>query len=463
MRQKIHLIVAIIGSMLSPYLLSGQDIRHEFVPLDTTEGFFESGHFHFHSRTFVMGTYNANKLSDFGAWAAGAGLGYVSPEWNGLSFGFSGFFIFKLWDENLDIIDPISGGTNRYELALFDMENPSNDSDLDRLEELFLRYRVGKWDFIAGRQNIETPFLNGQDNRMRPNIFSGLWTEWNDDDFRIEAGWLNSVTPRGTVDWFSLEESLGVYSFGQNVDGTASRYKGNVSTEGIFILGGEWESPRWEAQSYHYYAENIFHLSYADALYSYPLKNGRTLFLGAQSFFQQEVQEGGNPNPSMAYIQDGEQTWGLGATTGYKTKHHHWSYNMLYIDESGRFLFPREWGGEQFWASLPRDRFEGAGNLFAQSVKWESQFFDSRLQPMLGVGYVIFPDPNVALLNKYAMPSFYHIVGQVDYHFPFPFDGLNLTTLVIYKGNAMDEQAEPKVALNRVNMWHFSVIADYRF
>lgn len=463
MRAKMQRYPLILLNILVFYGLSGQDIRHEFVPLDTTEGFFESGHFHFHSRTYVMGTYNANELSDFGAWAAGAGLGYVSPEWKGLSFGFSGFFIFKLWDENLDITDPISGGSNRYELALFDMEDPSNSTDLDRLEELFIRYRIGKWDLIAGRQDIETPFLNGQDNRMRPNIFSGLWTEWNDEDFRIEAGWLNSVTPRGTVDWFSLEKSLGVYSFGQNVDGTASQYKGNARTNGIFILGGEWKSPGWKAQSYHYYAENIFHLSYADAVYSYSLKKKRTIFLGVQSFFQQEVQEGGNKNPAMAYIQNGEQTWSLGTTLGFETKRHRWSYNMLYIDESGRFLFPREWGVEEFWARLPRERFEGAGNVFAQSVKWEGKFLNAKLRPMLGLGYVTLPNPKVALLNKYGMPSFYHIASEVDYDFAFPFDGLTLSTLVIYKGNAMDEPAEPRVALNRINVWHFSIIANYRF
>lgn len=459
---RIHLLIITLGCIF-PMLMQGQDIRHEYVPLDTTQGFFESGHFHFHSRTYVMGTYNEGAVSDFGAWAAGAGLGYVSPEWKGLSFGFSGFFIFKLWDENLAITDPISGGTNRYELALFDMENPENSTDLDRLEELFVRYRLGKWDLIAGRQDIETPFLNSQDNRMRPNIFSGLWTEWNDDDFRIEAGWLNSVTPRGTVDWFSMEESLGVYSFGQNVDGSASQYKGNVSTKGIFILGGEWENPRWEAQSYHYYAENIFHLSYADAIYSHPLKKETSLFFGLQSFYQQEVQEGGNPDPSMAFIQDGEQTWGLGSTLGYKTQHHHWSYNALYIDDSGRFLFPREWGREQFWASLPRDRFEGAGNVFAQSLKWEGHFFQEQFRPILGVGYVRHPEPTVALLNKYAMPSFYHLVTRLDYDFPFPFDGLTLSGLLVYKGDAGDSPATPDIAINRVDMWHYSVIADYRF
>lgn len=443
--------------------LLGQDIRHEFVPLDTTAGFFEGGHFHFHARTYVMGTLNRGPISDFGAWAAGAGLGYVSPEWRGMSFGFSGFFIFQLWEHHLDFTDPISGGGNRYEKALFDLEDPENRTDLDRLEELFFRYRRGKWDIIAGRQDIETPFLNSQDNRMRPNIFSGLWTEWNDESFRIEAGWLYSVTPRGTVNWYSIESSLGLYSFGQNVDGSASEYEANTQSKGIFILGGEWEESRWELQTYHYYAENLFHLSYADVVYNHPLPHSRTGFLGVQGFFQQEVQEGGNSDPAKAYIQDGEQTWSIGTTVGLETHHNTWSYNTLYIAESGRFLFPREWGRERFWATLPRERFEGAGDVFAQSVKWEGSYSKDQLRPMLGAGYVIMPDPDEAPINKYAMSSFYHLAGRLDYDFSFPFDGLTLSALILYKGKAGNGELDPRLKINRVNMWHFSVIADYRF
>src|SRR6056297_1782596 len=457
-----YILIMVIAGWIGQTAVWGQDIRHEFVPLDTTSGFFEGGHFHFHARTYVMGTVNEGAISDFGAWAAGAGLGYVSPECKGLSFGFSGFFIFQLWDHHLDYTDPISGGGNRYEKALFDLEDPENRTDLDRLEELFIRYRRNKWDIIAGRQDIETPFLNSQDNRMRPNIFSGLWTEWNDEAFRLEAGWLYSVTPRGTVNWYSIESSLGLYSFGQNVDGNASRYKGNTKSKGIFILGGEWETSRWEMQSYHYYAENLFHLSYADALYNHPLPKTATVFLGVQGFFQQQVQEGGNPDPSMAYIQNGEQTWSVGTTIGLETDHNHWSYNTLYIAETGRFLFPREWGRERFWATLPRERFEGSGNVFAQSIKWEGTFLEDKIRPMLGAGYVILPDPQEASLNKYAMPSYYHLAGRLDYDFSFPFDGFTLAGLVLYKGDTASEPLDPKLSINRVDMWHFSVIADYR-
>jgi len=35
--------------------------------------------------------------------------------------------------------------------------------------------------------------------------------------------------------------------------------------------------------------------------------------------------------------------------------------------------------------------------------------------------------------------------------------------LVLYKGDTASEPLDPKLSINRVDMWHFSVIADYRF
>jgi hypothetical protein len=166
------------------------------------------------------------------------------------------------------------------------------------------------------------------------------------ENVKWEAGWLNSVSPRGTVDWFGLEESLGVYSFGKNVDGSASQYKGNSRTAGVFILGGHYERPSWKFHTYHYYTENIFHLSYGDALYKYKRGKESEWFIGTQWLYQQQVQEGGQPDPQKSYIQEGEYTWGSGATIGSRQGRHRLSYNMLYLHDSGRFVFPREWGRE---------------------------------------------------------------------------------------------------------------------
>ena len=55
------------------------------------------GKFEFHFRSFWMHTENRGILLDYQTLAKGAGLGYYSPAWKGLHFGFSGFFVFQIY------------------------------------------------------------------------------------------------------------------------------------------------------------------------------------------------------------------------------------------------------------------------------------------------------------------------------------------------------------------------------
>ncbi|MBK7939768.1 MAG: hypothetical protein IPJ82_22980 [Lewinellaceae bacterium] len=54
---------------------------------------------------------------------------------------------------------------------MFDIENPRNTDDLDRNEELFLRWSKAKVVRItAGRFIPQSPLINPQDGRMRPTL-----------------------------------------------------------------------------------------------------------------------------------------------------------------------------------------------------------------------------------------------------------------------------------------------------
>jgi len=95
-----------------------------------------SGHF----RSFVMRTNNEHNLSDYQSWAVGGGIKLQTASLQGFQAGISGFFIYNLTGSDLSIPDPITQQSNRYEIGLYDIEDPTNRSDLDRLEELYLRY-----------------------------------------------------------------------------------------------------------------------------------------------------------------------------------------------------------------------------------------------------------------------------------------------------------------------------------
>jgi len=112
--------------------------EHNSDSTETKETFgkvLNTGDFEFHLRSYFMHTNNSHNLLDYSAWGTGAGLGYFSPRWNGLGIGFSGFFVFRHFENNLKEKDPQTGMGNRYEKSLFDVHHPENSKDMDRLEE----------------------------------------------------------------------------------------------------------------------------------------------------------------------------------------------------------------------------------------------------------------------------------------------------------------------------------------
>ena len=427
------------------------------------------GHFEFHTRSFFMATQNRGELSDYSTLAAGAGLEYQSPIWKGFQFGFGGYFVFQLHEHNLHHADSLTGAGNRYEVMLYDMHDPENSHDLDRLEELYLRYQLKGLKLTLGRHRLHSPLLNEQDNRMRPNIFSGLSAEYKDQNWRILGAWLTAVNIRGTVDWYSIEESYGIYPFGRNHMGQPSDYAGNVHSRGILMGGVEHDytlehQHRFKNQVWNYTADQVFNLSFAQSEYSWHYAKHGQLNLGLQGFFQTAIKQGGNPDPHKAYILPDEKSWGLGARLGGNWGAHCVSANYLHIADKGRFLFPREWGREHFFVSLPRERFEGNGGLNALSLKYEWHNLGTEgFHGALGLSRV-----NVAHLlnyeqNKYGLPSYYHASLTLDYQFKGYLEGLDLRFILVHKLAQKPDEVPDEFRINRVDMWNYNLILDYRF
>ncbi|HCS20616.1 MAG TPA: hypothetical protein DIW47_08650, partial [Bacteroidetes bacterium] len=159
----------------------------------------KTGHFEFHLRSYYMHTENQEGLLDYSTWGTGAGLGYFSPRWKGLGVGFSGFFVFRHFENNLTILDPATGAKNRYELTLFDVHHPENHHDMDRLEEFYLSYEKEKFSAWFGRHHFESPLLNASDNRMRPNLFSGLSMGYQEGKLRLTGAWFTHLISRGSL------------------------------------------------------------------------------------------------------------------------------------------------------------------------------------------------------------------------------------------------------------------------
>lgn len=423
----------------------------------------KTGHFEFHLRSFYMHTENQEGLLDYSTWGTGAGLGYFSPRWKGLGVGFSGFFVFRHFENNLTIADPATGLNNRYELTLFDVHHPENHHDMDRLEEFYLSYEKEKFSAWFGRHHFESPLLNASDNRMRPNLFSGLTVNYQPGKLRLTGAWFTHMISRGSLEWLTVEESVGFYSTGRNPTGSEEDYHHHLESKGIGVFGIEYQTDELQLKSWTYLAEGIFATSFAEATGSKAWGKGTRFLYGIQGFYQSAVGDGGNPDPAKAYTLPGEYTYGAGLQGGIKFSHSEVSLNYLGISDSGRFLFPREWGREKFFVSLQRERFEGMGGVHALGIKYDRLFIHDKLKVSLGSSYVKTSDLENVDLNKYGLPNYYHFTGLIDYRFGGFFKGLDLQFLVAHKKEDIDKDIPLEYVINRVNMTNYNLILDYRF
>jgi hypothetical protein len=423
----------------------------------------ETGSFEFHLRSYFMATVNQGELTDYSTWGTGAGIGYFSPRWKGLGVGFSGFFVFRHFENNITEKDPTTGLGNRYEITLYDVHHPENHKDMDRLEEFFISYQNEEWSVWAGRHKFESPLLNESDNRMRPNLFSGLSADYSPGNWKFTGAWFTHLISRGSLEWLPVEESVGFYSTGRNPLGSEEDYHHNIDSKGIGVIGAEYEEEDWKFSSWNYLGEGMFGLAFLEATGKKELNGSADFLMGFQGFYQGAVGDGGNPDPAKAYILPGEKTYGVGLRTGIDWAHSTITLNYLGISDKGRFLFPREWGREQFFVSQQRERFEGMGGVNAITLKFDQTFIHDQLMVSLAAGHVQTPDLNNLKLNKYGLPNYLHFTGLVDYRLQGFFKGLDLQFLVAIKKEDRKEHLPQEYIINRVNMSNFNLILDYRF
>lgn len=422
----------------------------------------DKGYFEFHKRTFAMSTINQGELDDYFTLATGAGLGYYSPSFHNLHLGFSGFFVFQLYQHNLHNSDPLTGRSSRYERQLYDLNDVENSSDLDRLEELYLTYERKKLKFELGRQKFESPLLNENDNRMRPNIFSGLKVKYESEHLKLNSAWFISETIRGTLHWYSIDKTFGIYGQGRNPLGDSLSYRNNITTRGIGVFGAEYEKHNWQLQAWNYTAENVFNLSFGQVDYELE-KEKFSYSFGIQGLYQFALNNGGNSNQSKTYILRDEQTYALGGRIGVHHKNQNLTINYFGISDQGRYLFPREWGREIFYASQTRELFEGYGGLNAYVLKYKYEPNEKAYTFSLSAGYIDQPDIADIELNKYALDDYYHFVGDFDYKFKGYLEGLDVRCAIIYKKEVDIGSMSYREKINHVDMVNINIIVDYRF
>nr|MCU0335782.1 hypothetical protein [Chitinophagaceae bacterium] len=347
---------------------------------------------------------------------------------------------------------------------LFDVTDPTNKHDLDRLEELHLSYQHKAWKLVFGKQIINTPFINPQDGRMRPTEVGGLWATWQpvNSKWSADAAWLYQVSPRSTVRWYDIGESIGLYPQGVNPDGSKSSYGGALQSRFILYQQLRYElAAGRQVQLTNQLVEGIFNTSMLQANWQWPGASGQ--WIGAlQITHQTALGHGGHTQAQRSYYEKGSDVQVISGRLGWKNKKWHLTFNATRISKGGRFLMPREWGKEPFFTFLPRERNEGLGNTTAMMAKMTRQL-SATWTLDAGIGLYNLPSVSDYRHNKYGMPDYGQSNLALHHRFSRWLQGLEADLLWVYKWNRDDETLSMKQMANKVNMSNLNLVFNYHF
>lgn len=415
-------------------------------------------------RNALLLTNNAPGLTDYRADAIGGHLVYQTGDFKGFRLAVGTHFTFPLTSSGVSKPDPATGALNRYEATLFDVTQPLEKRNLAMISLLNLTWQWKGSRIILGRQWLNTPFINMQDNRMQPTAVEGLYSDIRLQKWKVEAGWLHGIAPRGTMHWYSVAGSMGLYPQGTNSDGSRGNYLANVKTNGIGLLGLHYEpGQHLHLQAWEQYADNLFNTVLVQGDYKVPLDKDARWLLGLQYIRQDIVQDGGHADPAKAYFSNDNPVNVIGVRTGWENKRVRALLNYTRITGGGRFTMPREWGTEPLFTFLNRERNEGAGGVHAASatVKWE--FPRQHLTVEGGYGRYYMPGVKQYALNKYGVPAYDHTKIAVDYVCGGKLQPLKLSALYVYKGDKGNTYNDPRYVINKVNVSHFAFVVNYPF
>jgi len=413
------------------------------------------------ARLYLMNTLNDGEFTDYFASAFGLGLGYSSPVIKGFHFRTSAFYTQGLYTSDLLSPDPVSGASNRYEIGLFDVDNPTARS-IFRMEELYLQYSYEASFIRLGRQLLTTPFINPQDGRMSPTFVQGLYgnlqlsKQWN-----MEGGWLNRMAPRSTSRWFGVGESMGYYPQGLIETGQPANYFSNIQSAGIGILGIHFRpNTKVNVSAWNHLVENVLNIGLVQVNGNFPVNDEWSVISGLQLSRQDAINDGGNEDLTKTYLKPDTYSNMISARIGAKNQRVEYSINYTRISKTGRFQFPREWGRDPFFTFMPRERNEGFGGVNALVAKFDYGFNAGKTNLSLSHGRFNLPEANDAKFNKYGIPSYHQSNFELRHQLN---DRLNLQYLAVYKGRVGETYGNDRYVMNKVNMFYQNLVINYKF
>jgi hypothetical protein len=282
---------------------------------------------------------------------------------------------------------------------------------------------------------------------------------------KLHAGWFYAASPRSTVEWYSIGESVGIYAQGLTPEGNPADYHEHIESKGLGIFGGEYDiSEHTKFQAWDYYFEHVSNTVFLQLDHKIPLDPNNTsrLVLGTQFLHQNTVGEGGNHEAKKAYMPLGQSNRLYVFRAGFEKEKWQLTLNYLQADENGRFTFPREWGREQFYTTVSRGRIEGLGGVrtLMSTLHYSPT---EELEFTVDLGRVMTPNIDDYELNRLENVSYDQFNFDVRYHFPGKLEGMHMRFLYVHKRSIKDYGENIEPLFYTADFHHFNLITNIYF
>ena len=415
--------------------------------------YFSQGHLTGQIRDFSMSTINKGSLQNYYANAIGASIHYETLPFKGFTVALNGIFVYRGFSNDLLAIDSLAQSHSQYELQLFDVEYRGNFNDLDRLEELYVKYERKKLTLTYGKMEIESPLVRLHDGRMKPKVFSGFKTDVRMKSNTLTGAWFNKASPRSTTHWYAIEDAIGIYDNGYTTQGEEAAYHKKITSAGLGIVGYTTKPTNTiQLNAWDYYLDNVSN----STLLQLDVEKDTGLYGGCMYVYQRPLSIQDHTN--FTFHEKTERTHLISGRLGYHFRFCDARLNATHVLSSGRFVFPREFGVDPSYTYIPRSQIEGQGNATSIGVgairnvkKVDVQVDWNRMMTNSNAEY-----------NRYLLPSYDQFNLDCSYAFKRKFEGLELRFLYIYR-RAINATIPLAKQHNTVNFNQINLVANFNF
>jgi hypothetical protein len=146
---------------------------------------------------------------------------------------------------------------------------------------------------------------------------------------------------------------------------------------------------------------------------------------------------------------------------GYKTGGFNVSLAYTKAFSTGRYLFPKELGRDQFYTSVPRSRIEGLGNSGVVKAGLEYEHRKTGLSLGLDATAIDGPGAEDYRFNKYGLDDYCQINSRVYYNFKGQLKGLKIAVMYVWRENK--NVHSPIDVYNISDYSQFNVVTNFNF